>query len=294
MSERVISPDKTRRYLPTHGWLGLGLIVVFWTLNWTLEGPRTQWGFFPLWLGYCLTIDGFVFWRKGTSLLKRDWRRYTGLFLISAPVWWIFEAVNWRLQNWHYEGAEFFTSWEYTLWATLSFTTVVPAVLGTAEFIGSFKFIHRFRNGIVIQPNLRTTLPFFLAGAIMLILMITWPRIFFPFAWISIYFMLEPINIWLGNHSLVDWLRTGDWRPVIALWIGVLITGFFWEMWNYFSYPKWIYTIPWGGCCKVFEMPLLGYGGYLPFALELYAIYHFVVGLWGTKDGEYVRLVSGS
>jgi hypothetical protein len=294
MSEQVISPHKTRRSLPAHGWLGLGLIVVFWTLNWTLEGPRTQWGFFPLWLGYCLTIDGFVFWRKGTSLLKRDWRRYTGLFLISAPVWWIFEAVNWRLQNWHYEGAEFFTSWEYTLWATLSFTTVVPAVLGTAEFAGSFKFIHRFRNGVVIRPDLKTTLPFFLAGAVMFILMIAWPRVFFPFAWISIYFMLEPINVWLGNHSLVDWLRTGDWRPVIALWIGVLITGFFWEMWNYFSYPKWIYTIPWGGCCKVFEMPLLGYGGYLPFALELYAIYHFVVGLLGTKDGEYVRLVSGS
>ncbi|HJO32576.1 MAG TPA: hypothetical protein QGI62_00395, partial [Anaerolineales bacterium] len=31
---------------PTHGWLGLGLIAVFWPLNWALTGLRTHWGFF--------------------------------------------------------------------------------------------------------------------------------------------------------------------------------------------------------------------------------------------------------
>ena len=35
-------------------------------------------------------------------------------------------------------------------------------------------------------------------------------------------------------------------------------------MWNYFSYPKWVYHVEWGGWLHVFEMPLLGYGGYLP------------------------------
>jgi hypothetical protein len=37
-------------------------------------------------------------------------------------------------------------------------------------------------------------------------------------------------------------------------------------------------------------MPLLGYGGYLPFAMELYALYHLIVGLTGHKDADYVRL----
>jgi hypothetical protein len=37
-------------------------------------------------------------------------------------------------------------------------------------------------------------------------------------------------------------------------------------------------------------MPLLGYGGYLPFALELFAMYHLIVGLLGEKDSRYVRL----
>jgi len=121
-------------------------------------------------------------------------------------------------------------------------------------------------------------------------MMLAWPKLFFPFVWLSLYFILEPINVWLGYRSLATSTAKGDWRPVVALWVGVLITAFFWEMWNYFSYPKWVYSVPWGGCCHVFEMPLLGYGGYLPFALELYAVYHFIYGLIGQKNSEYVQI----
>jgi hypothetical protein len=42
----------------------------------------------------------------------------------------------------------------------------------------------------------------------------------------------------------------------------------------------------------VFEMPLLGYGGYLPFALELYAIYHLIVGYFGDTSTEYIQIQS--
>jgi hypothetical protein len=35
-------------------------------------------------------------------------------------------------------------------------------------------------------------------------------------------------------------------------------------------------------------MPLLGYGGYLPFALELFAMYHLILGLVGQKKTDYV------
>jgi hypothetical protein len=35
-------------------------------------------------------------------------------------------------------------------------------------------------------------------------------------------------------------------------------------------------------------MPMLGYGGYLPFALELFALYHLLTGLRGGKKTEYV------
>lgn len=244
-----------------------------------------------MWLGYCLTIDALVFWRSGTSLLTRGSRKYMGLFLVSAPVWWIFEALNLRTQNWIYLGAEIFTPVQYAFWTTLSFTTVIPAVFGSAEFFASFDFVKRLGRGPRIGADKATTISFFAAGWIMLALLLIWPNVFFPFIWLSLYFILEPLNVWLRNRSLVDWTRTGDWRPVISLWLGVLLTSFFWEMWNYLSYPKWVYHVAWGGWLHVFEMPLLGYGGYLPFSLELYALYHLIVGLFGDKRTDYVRVM---
>lgn len=282
----TLESEKPR--LPLQGWIGLSLIAIFWTLNWTLTGLRTHWGFFPLWLGYCLVIDGLVFWRTGTSLLTRSSRQYIGLFLVSAPVWWIFELLNLRTQNWTYIGAELFSPLEYAFWTTLSFTTVIPAVFGSAEFIASLGFLKHLPRGPVVGTDRRTTLGFFLLGWTMLAVMLLWPKIFFPFIWLSLYFILEPINIWSGNRSLAHWTQKGDWRPIMALWTGILLTAFFWELWNYFSYPKWVYHVAWGDWLHVFEMPLLGYGGYLPFALELYALYHWISGLLGNKETNYI------
>jgi hypothetical protein len=283
--------EKSR--FPFHGLAGMGLVILFWILNWTLTGPRTHWGFFPLWVGYCLTIDGLVYWRTGTSLLKRSPSKYIGLFLTSAPVWWIFEIFNLRTQNWTYIGAEIFSPLEYVFWTTLSFTTVIPAVFGSAELFASFDFIKRIKPGLVILTDKRTTLGFFAAGWIMLALLWVYPKIFFPFIWLSVYFILEPMNVWLGNRSLADWTKQGDWRPVFSLWLGVLLTAFFWEMWNYLAYPKWVYHVPWGNWLHIFEMPLLGYGGYLPFALELYALYHLVAGWLREKTSDYIHIDPG-
>ena len=51
---------------PVHGWVGLALVAVSWSLNWSLDGLRTHWAFFLLWLGYCLLFGfllGFLFAR---------------------------------------------------------------------------------------------------------------------------------------------------------------------------------------------------------------------------------------
>ncbi len=277
-----------RTKFPYYGWVGLALAVVFWTVNWFGSGLRTFWAFFPMWLGYCLVVDALVLSRTGTSLLTRSWKKYIGLFVVSAPVWWLFEALNLRTLNWTYTGVEKFTPLAYAFWTTLNFTIVIPAVFGSAELLASFDFVKKLRRGPVIRPDKPTTIAFFATGWVMLILLLVWPAIFFPFLWLSLYFILEPLNVWLKNRSLAEWTGVGDWRPVISLWLGVLLTAFFWEMWNYFSYPKWIYHVAWGGWLHIFEMPMLGYCGYLPFSLELFAIYHLVVGLFGQKHTGYV------
>ncbi len=290
MADRALARFTSYSRFPVHGWMGVLLIGVFWPLNWLLDGLRTHWGFFPLWAGYCLMVDGLNVYRRGTSLLARDRGMYLGLFVISAPIWWVFEAVNLRTQNWYYLGREFFTNLEYALLATLSFSTVVPAVLGTAELVAGFDFIQRFRKGVALRPSRRTNLVFLIIGLVMFALMMTWPRIFFPFIWLFVYFLLEPINVWAGNRSLFEWIRQGDWRPVGALCVGVLVCGFFWEMWNFYSFPKWEYDVPLFGFWHIFEMPFFGYFGYLPFALEIFAMFHLVTGLFGKSATDYVTV----
>lgn len=276
---------------PLQGWIGIIFVTVFWYLNWELDGLRTQILFFPLWLGYALTVDAIVFFKKGTSLLNRNAKKYFSLFLISAPAWWLFELLNLTTQNWFYDGKQFFTDWEYAVYATLSFSTVIPAVFGTAELAGTFKWIQKIKPGVKIPPTRKILIIYFLLGWLMLVLMTIFPQYFFLFVWISVFFILEPVNAWLKNRTLFEFISAGDWRPVFSLWIGCLICGFFWEMWNYLSYPKWVYHVPFVDFLHIFEMPLIGYLGYLPFSLELFALYHFVTGILKIQDENYIRIV---
>lgn len=256
----------------THWWVGLLLIAVAWPLNWLWPGLRTHVLFFPLWLGYILTVDALVVRRSGTSLLSRSPRDFASLFVLSVPAWWLFELINRRTGNWHYSARESFSDLEYFLLASLCFSTVIPAVFSTAELMRTFRWVERFARGpqIIVTPRLCRN--FFLIGCIMFALLLALPRYFYPFVWLSLFFIIEPINLRLGKRSLLTGVQQGDWRTVVALCVGTLMCGFFWEMWNYYADPKWFYRIPFFGFWHIFEMPLFGYFGYLPFALELYAI----------------------
>ncbi len=259
-----------------HEWIGWLLLGVSWPLNWLLPGLRTHVLFFPLWLGYTLIVDGLVLRRTGSSLLTRSPRDFVMFFLISAPAWWLFEIINWRTANWQYLGGELFGQVEYFILASVSFSTVIPAVFSTAELVGTFGWIERFAHGRQISPTPRTCWSLFLTGCIMFGLVVAFPRYFYPLVWISLFCILEPINVWVGRRSILSHLQQGDWRTIVALCTGALTCGFFWEMWNYLSYPKWVYHIPSANFWHLFEMPLLGYLGYLPFGLELYVLTHLV------------------
>jgi hypothetical protein len=268
--------SRQRAAWPRQAILGLALIAIFWPLNWLLPGNRTAYLFFPLWLGYILLVDGLVLRISQTSLSRRSPKNFALLFLISAPAWWLFEIINDRTQNWEYLGSSNFTYIEYLFLCTLSFSTVMPAVFETAELVSHFNWVQRFASGPHIRPTVRLTLTLFLAGFLLLALTLAWPNWCYPLVWISIALILEALNVWLGRRSFLQHLQHGDWRPVIILPVAALICGFFWEFWNYYSYPKWIYHTPHAHFAHIFEMPLFGYGGYLPFAWELYGLRNLV------------------
>lgn len=266
---------RTRSFVSAgrHLWTGLALIAVFWPLNWLLPGAPTMYLFFPLWLGYALTADGLVLRWRGDSLLTRNGLRgYLMLFALSVVAWWAFEAINARTGNWRYAGVEGVGPLAYALLSSLSFSTVMPAVFATAELVRAFEWVERLGRGVRIAPTRRVLTTFAVLGAAMLALVLAWPTWFYPFVWGAAFLLLEPVNAMLGRPLLLDWLGRCDWRPVVALGLGALITGFFWELWNYFSYPKWTYHTPGTEFAHLFEMPLLGYLGYPPFALELFVL----------------------
>lgn len=260
------------RMHPAAVWIGLLLVLVFWPLNWLLSGMRTAYLFFPLWLGYVLVVDGLVHRRTGTSLLTRSPAHFVLLFFLSAPCWWLFEIINWRTQNWTYLGSNVFTDLEYWILCSLSFSTVMPAVFETAELALSFRWLQRCAYGPRVSLTPGLMLGLLTLGCGMLLLVMLWPRYCYPFVWTSICLIVEPLNVWLGRRNFIERLRYGDWHEVAALSMGALICGFFWEMWNSLSYPKWVYHTPGAQFLHVFEMPLLGYGGYLPFAWELFCL----------------------
>ncbi len=276
-----MNKDRYKKSFPLYGWAGILLIIVFWYLNWFLTGLRTDWAFFPLWLGFCLAVDAIVYRRKGTSLIHRSIKKFILLFVISAPVWWLFELFNSFTHNWFYDGRQYFTDLQFFILASISFSTVIPAVFEAAELAGTFRRIRNLKTYKGPEPTSAAARMFFILGVITLILEIIFPKVFYPFIWITVYFLAEPVNIKMKNRTLLQYTGRGNWKPAAALWTGILICAFFWEMWNYYSYPKWTYSLPMVNFLHIFEMPVSGYIGYLPFSLELFAVYNLIIGISG-------------
>jgi hypothetical protein len=267
------------RVPPFHLFPGLALVAVFWVASWTHFGFLGSYAFFPQWLGYILVVDACVAWRRGTSMLTRSPREFVALFVLSAPVWWLFEGLNNFVLNWHYVDTEDFQFWRMLLVGSIDFSTVIPAVFETTALLSTFQFIERMRirRRFVISPRLPWALMY--AGAFSLAAVVAVPTFAFPLAWIWLVLIADALNYLRARPSLLEQISRGDWRTVAALALAAALCGIFWEMWNYYAMPKWFYTVPFVGFLKVFEMPLLGYGGYWPFAWELYALYHLVWGV---------------
>ncbi|MCC6313612.1 MAG: hypothetical protein IT337_06330 [Thermomicrobiales bacterium] len=264
---------------PVWLWVGLCLVAVAWWVAWFGPPPIHFYTFFPLWLGYILTVDGLVHVRAGASLLTRSPARWALLFAFSIPLWWLFEWANQFLGNWRYVMPYRYAPLTYFLLSSLAFSTVMPAIFETATLLRTFAPFRAARRWLRIAPGRGGLIAISLLGAAVFAASLLWPSLFFPLVWVGGFLLLDPINRLMGSKSIAADVARGQWGAVLLLWAAGLVCGFFWEMWNVFSMPKWVYEIPFAADPKLFEMPVLGYGGYLPFALEVYAVYNLLHGL---------------
>jgi len=283
---RHACPEPSRRAsrFPWWGWLGVVLTALAWGLAWSRFAwlGALQWHTFtPLWVGYILVINALTYRRSGRCMMLDRPGYFGALFPLSAAFWWFFEYLNRFVQNWYYVGINEFGPVEYFWYATPPFSTVLPAVLGTTEWLSTYP-----RLGLALQ-NLwpvrikRATMlgwgVLLLAGAGLMGIGV-WPDYLYPLLWVSPLLVIVSLQAVLGEDTILSTLRRGDWRPVWIPATAALQCGFFWEMWNSRSLAHWEYAVPFVHHFQLFEMPLLGYAGYLPFGLECVVIASLLPG----------------
>jgi hypothetical protein len=283
------------------------------------------------WWSYIIFIESLLYCRGAKSLLFENPGKFLLLLPISITVWLIFEALNFRLADWHYLNIPSDTVVRWTGYA-VAYSTVLPGIFSTTallEFIGvlknskaapladpqrlrsvdpekpdddsgSFRFgkeeffaqarksrgcaeaymgtLHKEARRLT-PPGRKRTLsgrklykPFVLTGILFLLLPLVWPKYFFPLVWLAFIFLLEPVNHKAGAPSLLREWEKGSPRNSYLLLLAGAVCGLLWELWNFRAGSKWIYTVPHAGSLKIFEMPLLGFLGFPPFALECYAM----------------------
>jgi hypothetical protein len=153
-----------------------------------------------------------------------------------------------------------------------------------------------FQTGLLKLSPIRTDTPKCWAGttlfisAVGLALIGVLPDLLFPLLWVSPLLVIVSLQSLAGGKTIFSTLATGDWRTVIVPALAALACGFFWELWNMGSLARWEYAIPYVHCCKIFEMPLLGYMGYLPFGLECVVVGAAMYGGWDVKCLECTKV----
>ncbi len=235
-----------------------------------------QYLYFFAWYPYIAFLDGLLFRLRGTSWLLTQPRQFLKMLFWSTTVWLIFEALNLALKNWGYVGVV--PVW-WIRWGgyALGFATVLPGVLLTAQVIDA---LGAFKGRKARPANLGPWQPVsLLVGAVLLIVPLVLPRYAFPLIWGAFFFLLDPCCWLLGGDSLINRFAQGERREHLCLLTAGLLCGLWWEAWNYWAVTKWVYTLPVFNFWKVFEMPLLGFLGFPPFALSGAVMYNFLKGL---------------
>jgi len=258
----------------------IALALALWALAlkgvWSGWEVVVDWLYFFAWWPYIFLGDGLLFLLKGESWLLSRPREFLRMLPWSVTLWLVFEAFNLALKNWGYVGLvpQWWVRWPGY---ALSFATVLPGILITAQVLAALgawsEARGRPRHLGLWQPA------FLLLGTAFLILPLTFPHYAFPLIWLAFIFFLDPWCEWLGAASLTARWAGGERTEPLCLLTAGLICGVWWELWNYPASAKWVYTLPVLNFWKIFEMPLLGYLGFLPFALECAVIYTFLEAL---------------
>ncbi|MCU0571801.1 MAG: hypothetical protein MUC41_02300 [Syntrophobacteraceae bacterium] len=251
--------------------------------------PFTSWYYVFSWWSYIVFAESWLHWKGLKSSLFQSPGRFLLQLPMSVTIWLVFELFNFRLQNWHYVEVPSSLVLRWFGYA-VSFATVLPGLNATAALVRGLLPLDSLQwPRLVLRGGRRRWV--IGAGFLSLILPLIWPGIFFPFVWLGFILVLGPLVLSAEPDGLVQGLESGKPGKLLELLISGMICGFLWELWNYWAGAKWIYTVPLFGWLKIFEMPLLGFLGFPPFAVECYLMSGVAFLLWDCmeKTGSRAR-----
>ena len=269
---------KSQSTVAQHGrlpWWG-ALAAVSLGLSWMLAWTRFDWfaslqshTFIPLWFSYIVLINALTYRRRGHCLLTAGTGYFLALFPLSTLFWWYFEFLNRFVQNWYYVDVSEWSAMRYTMQASISFSIVLPAVMSTVEYLYTLPAMAARRAGPALDLVSRSVWAWlaFVVGCVGLFSIAIWPNLTYSFVWVAPLLLLLALQPLAGIASYLMPLKTGDYRIIYVPALASLWCGILWEMWNFYSQSKWQYSIPYVQRFELFEMPVLGYAGYLPFGL---------------------------
>lgn len=234
--------------------------------------PFYSWFYLLAWWPYIIAAEAWL-WTRGRSVLFNRPRRYLCLVPLSTFIWLIFEVFNFRLENWHYHLIQ---RTIYLRWPGyfLAFGTVLPGLLVTRNLL--YQLWPGKASSRAKKIDLEPALPgIFFLGLVFLTLPATLPRYCFPLIWGGFVLLLEPFLYLDGQPCFLKDIENRNYTD-IGRWLAAgLVCGIFWEFWNFWAGSKWYYTVPFVGAGKIFEMPVLGFIGFPPFALECAVMIRF-------------------
>ncbi len=235
------------------------------------------------WYGLIVFLDGLLWWGWDESLIFKRPLEFITLLFWSAVFWFFFEIWNLHLKDWYFVGVPPESLWSH-FEAYIDFATVLPGMFLIYRLLSRLKIPGNIlTKGLPGKKMIKVSV---FIGVVMLLLPLIYPDYFYPFVWGAFIFLLEPLCATYKAPSLLKDLENGKWSRIVRLLLAGLLSGGYWELCNFWSMEKWIYTVPFFSQGKLFEMPYLGFLGFPPFCVECFVMINAVYLLRGGKHWD--------
>ena len=297
---------KSSRF-PFWFWIGLtvnipSLIILFTKIGYPLFVAR--YGYIFVFASFLFIIDGWVYKRTGGYSFVHDEPLRLLFVAVSSSISWLFyEYLNFfLLDNWVYPNGAMISKFAFNVYAIVGAATLIPVVFEVYLLIRTFPFFkERYQNGPKIA------LPVWFRAVLLVVMVVLmyflpyYPFQLFFFTWLGPSLILAIILSFTNTWSPFTPIKDGNWTPMMLVCLADFAQGFLWEGVNYFSASHspffspvpgyWTYSIPYVNVLHIFEMPLLGFWGYVAYGMNNFVWWIFFATIFGVspifKNGNF-------